>query len=198
MKKSEQREATIQKLIDIGREIFTESGYANASTEEIVRRAGVTRGALYHHFQSKEGLFRSVAEAIHQEVAGRILSASEAAQGDSWEQLLAGCRAFLAASLDPQVRQILLIDAPAVVGLQVWRQIDEEHSMRLLKEILDVLIREGSLQAMPLDALAHLLSGAMNEAALWITQASDPQIAYSEAMTTLEAMLKGLRINSRS
>ncbi len=194
MKKSEQREATIQKLIEIGREIFTQQGYAQAATEEIVQRAGVTRGALYHHFGSKEGLFKAVLDDVQREIATRITASAAQIRQDSWGQLLAGCKVFLSASLDPQVRQIVLIDAPAVLGWEVWRKTDEATSMQGLYEILAILMREGRIKPLPLAALVHLLSGAMNEAALWIAQADDPDQALDESIATLETLLGGIKI----
>ncbi|MDX1995923.1 MAG: TetR/AcrR family transcriptional regulator [bacterium] len=190
--KAEQREATTQLLIQVAREMFAKAGYGGTATEDIVQQAGVTRGALYHHFGSKEGLFAAVLEATQQDVARRIDEAS-AQTDDLWEQLLAGCRAFLAASLDPHVQRIMLIDAPAVLGWEAWRKLDEAHSMRMLRDLLGELRLQGVIRAVPLDALAHLLSGAMNEAALWIARADQPEKALHEATTTLETLLLALK-----
>lgn len=191
--KAEQREQTIQELIGIARELFSRDGYAGAATEEIVARAGVTRGALYHHFGSKEGLFRAVLEKVQADIAERVEVAANAAEADNWRQLSAGCRAFLEASLDPQIRRIALIDAPAVLGWEVWREVDAANSARLLQAGLQELADAGQIRALPLVAVAHLLSGAMNEAALWIAGAPDPQIALAEASAGLEALLNGLK-----
>lgn len=191
--KAEQREATMANLIAIGRAIFAEQGYTRTAAEEIVSRAGVTRGALYHHFDGKEGLFVAVLEAVQQEVSARI-EAAAASESDIWVQLEAGCRAFLASSLDPTVQRIMLVDGPAVLGWERWRALDEAHSMRLLREVLEALLTEQIIKPLPLEALTHLLSGAMNEASLWIAQASDPEAALNEAQTTLTALLNGLRV----
>ncbi|MBC7869997.1 MAG: TetR/AcrR family transcriptional regulator [Chitinophagaceae bacterium] len=190
--KAAQREATTQKLIEIGREIFTQHGYAQASTEEIVQRAGVTRGALYHHFASKEGLFHAVLEDIQKDVTARIEEAA-AQTDDLWGQLLAGCRAFLTASLDPQVQRIMLMDGPAVLGWEAWRQIDAEQGMQTLHSVLLELTAQGLIHPQPINALVHVLSGAMNEAALWIAGAEQPEQAFDEATATLENLLSGLR-----
>jgi AcrR family transcriptional regulator len=190
--KSEQREATRRALIKVGRAMFTHSGYAQTATEDIVQRAGVTRGALYHHFSHKEGLFKAVLEEVQQEVAGNIEKAASQHDG-RWEQLVSGCRAFLVAGIDPEVQQIMLIDAPAVLGWETWRQMDASTSMKSLKEILALLIAEGIIRPQPLDALTHLLSGAMNEAVLWIARAQEPEQALTEATATLETLLEALR-----
>lgn len=192
--KAEQRTVTTAKLVVTSRALFAELGYAQTPTEEIVRRAGVTRGALYHHFENKEGLFHAVVVAVQQDVAQRIMAAADAAV-DLWEQLLAGCRAFLEATLDPEVRRILLLDAPAVLGWEKWRALDAEHSMQTLDWILTALVQEGRIQVISIPAAVHLLSGAMNEAALWIAQAEQPERALEEAMATLAQLLTGLQTN---
>lgn len=190
--KAAQREATMQKLIDFAREFFTRYGYAQTATEDLVREAGVTRGALYHHFGSKEGLFKAVLEDVQREIAERIDAAS--ASDDLWEQLRVGCRVFLEASLDPHVQRILLIDAPAVLGWEVWRAMDADNSMRLLHTLLSELVATQQITPLPVDALTHLLSGAMNEAALWIARASNQHAALDAAVLTLERLLDGLRL----
>lgn len=190
--KAEQREATIARLVEVGRELFTRAGYAQTATEDIVRAAGVTRGALYHHFSGKEGLFKAVLESIQADVGQRI-EQDATVTDDLWEQLLIGCRTFLAASTEPDVQRIMLIDAPAVLGWELWRQIDAENSMKQLVIVLNELVADGTLQDVPVEALTHLLSGAMNEAALWIVQSPDPATALEEASTTLERLLSSLR-----
>lgn len=192
MTKAQQREATTARLIEVASEVFTQHGYANAATEEIVHLAGVTRGALYHHFGSKEGLFQAVLGHVQQRVGQRI-EAVVADQPDAWEQLVVGCVAFLEASMDPQVQRIMLIDAPAVVGWSLWRELDAQNSMKSLREGLASLMTQGQLPHIPLDALTHLLSGAMNEAALWIAQSDEPQTTLNEATEALKYLLNSLR-----
>ena len=193
--KAEQRTATMHKLTEIARQVFASEGYAEASLEEIVQRAGVTRGALYHHFESKEGLFRAVLETVQMEVANRIEQAADA-EDDLWAQLIVGCRVFLETSIDPTIQRIMLVDAPAVLGWETWRRIDAEQGGKLLEEILVTLTAQGRIKRLPIDALTRLLSGAMNEAALWIAQADDPQLALAEAVTAFEVLLTSLQINS--
>jgi AcrR family transcriptional regulator len=189
--KAEQRAATTARLIEVAREQFTTHGYADAPTEDIVRIAGVTRGALYHHFGSKEGLFHAVLDAVQHDVGERVEAAAGQVEG-TWEQLIAGCAAFLEASRDPQVQRIMLIDAPAVLGWAAWRELDAQYSMKSLGEALAALQAQGELAPLSLDALTHLLSGAMNEAALWIAQ-SDQPAALDEAVAALRHLLAALR-----
>lgn len=191
--KAQQREMTRAKLIAIARDIFARDGYAHTATEDIVKAAGVTRGALYHHFTNKDDLFRAVVEDIQAEIAGRIVDESEKAP-DSWAELIAGCRAFLASSIDPNLQRIMLIDAPAVLGWEAWRKLDAEYGTRLLREILEVLQQQGIIKPRSMEALVHLLTGAMNEASLWIAQSPQPQQALAEAQAELETLLTALRI----
>jgi AcrR family transcriptional regulator len=189
--KAEQAEATTSKLIQIARDHFAKHGYANAATEDIVAEAGVTRGALYHHFGNKEGLFRAVVADLQATVAQQVDGKSS--PSSAWEQLVVGCEAFLSSALDPHVRQIMLIDAPSVLGWAAWRAMDEANSMALLKDVLRVLVAKKTLKALPLDALTRLLSGAMNEGALWIAYSDNPQKALEEAKGALRTILEGLR-----
>lgn len=159
--------------------------------------AGVTRGALYHHFGSKEGLFQAVLGSVQKQVGLRV-EAVVMEKDDVWDQLIAGCGAFLKASLDPQVQQIMLIDAPAVLGWSLWRELDAQNSMKSLREALSELITQGNLPQLPLDALTHLLSGAMNEAALWIAQCERPESALADASQALEYLLDSLRLKPQN
>lgn len=195
--KIEQGQATTQNLVAVARRLFSERGYADVSTEEVVRTAQVTRGALYHHFSGKRELFLAIFEEAQREIAVRIEQAALAAP-DEWAGLLAGCRAFLEVSLDPGLQRIVMLDAPAVLGWEMWRQVDAVHGLSSLKAGLIALIEAGLITPQPLDALAHLLSGAMNEAALWIAQSSNPSVALEEAMTTLELLLIGLQTGQSS
>lgn len=187
-----QGEATVQNLTGVARRLFSERGYHDVSTEEIVHTAQVTRGALYHHFSGKSDLFLAVFEAVQQEISQRIEQSAEAAP-EGWDAFLAGCRAFLETCLDPQIQRIVFIDAPAVLGWDLWRRVDTTYGLNSLKAGLADLINAGLIKPQPLDALAHLLSGAMNEAALWITHAENPPQALEEAMSTLEILLQGLK-----
>ena len=189
--KADQASATTRKLIEVAREQFTKHGYANTATEDIVAEAGVTRGALYHHFGNKEGLFRAVLADLQAKVAEEVDGTS--VEFSAWEQLVAGCNVFLASALNPHIRQIMLIDAPAVLGWAEWRTMDEANSMVLLRQVLSELVAEGTIKALPIDALTRLLSGAMNESALWIAYADHPPRALEEAKTALLVVLEGLK-----
>lgn len=182
---SERREATTQALIQAARQLFSTQGYAGTSTEEIVQVSGLTRGALYHHFKNKEALFLGVLELLMQEVAERIENTT-ADSSEPLKQLHLGCRVFLETALEPDVRRIALIDAPAVVGWETWRDLDARYVMHTLRAGLQ------ALNVTPLDATTHLLSGAMNEAALWIANHPEPPRALEEADAALLRLLEAL------
>jgi AcrR family transcriptional regulator len=190
--KAAQREATTRRLLEIARVHFTKYGYAQTATEKIVEEAGVTRGALYHHFGSKEGLFKAVVEVVQQDVAAQIEKAVSKSK-DPWEQLLVGCKTFLTASMDADIQQIMLLDAPAVLGFETWREIDSQNSMRLLQESIQELVKKKIIQTPSAEAFTHLLSGAMNEAALWVARSKNPKQTLVEATKTLEHLLEAVK-----
>ncbi len=189
--KAERSAVTKEALLAAARELFTERGYADVGVAELAQRAGVTTGAVYHHFGSKRGLFRALLEAVHEEVAESIAAAADGLS--PWDQLVAGCEAFLRASTAPDVQRIMLVDGPAVLGWSAWRELDARTSMRQLEDVLALLVREGELADQPLEPLVHLLSGAMNEAALWLARSADRERALAETTAALNRMLEALR-----
>jgi AcrR family transcriptional regulator len=188
----EQRERTRRALVEQARALFATRGYADVGLAEIVRAAGVTKGALYHQFEGKAELFRVVLAEVAAEVADAVVAAAEAQGDDPWAQFTAGCRAFLEASTDPAVARIALVDGPAVLGWAEWRAVDEATSGRHLVEALETLVARGVLAPRPLEPLAHLLGGAMNEAALWLAVTGEPD-ALERVWAELRAMLEALR-----
>ncbi|MFE0774613.1 TetR/AcrR family transcriptional regulator [Streptomyces sp. NPDC058861] len=189
--RAEQRAATRRALLAEGRRRFAADGYHQVVLAEVARAAGVTKGAAYHHFDSKAGLFRAVVSEVQEELGERV-AAEAGRHEDLWEQLRAGCRAFLASGTDPAVRRILLVDAPTVLGWDEWRTLDEESSARHLAEALETLAAAGLIADRPVEPLARLLSGAMNEAALWIARGGDPGAAEE----ALDRLLAGLRVTA--
>jgi AcrR family transcriptional regulator len=185
-------EATRRALVDVGRKLFAKRGYADVGTEEIVRRAGVTRGALYHHFSGKEDLLRAVAEQVEEEVTRKSAEAALAKDG-AWEQQRAGWNAFLDACLDPAVQRIILLDAPAVLGPKAWRDIASRYGFALVQVSLQALIDAGLIEDQPVDPLAHLVIGALSEAAVVIAQADDTHAARAEMGDAVERLMNGLR-----
>jgi AcrR family transcriptional regulator len=190
--RAEDAQATRAALVDAALELFTERGYAEVGTEEVVQRAKVTRGALYHHFQDKRDLFRAVHERVEEDLVARIGARMEGVS-DPWEVMVTGTRAFLDACDEPAVKQIALVDAPAVLGWREWREIDERYGLGLMKASLGAAMDSGVLRRAPLDALSHLMLGALAEAAFVIANADSPAVAREEAEESLFALLEGLR-----
>lgn len=189
---AERSASTRAALMAAGRELFTTHGFAGASREEIVERASVTRGALYHHFANKEDLFRAVLFEVEEEIGARVGEA--AMQGsDPLDALRRGCQAFLDSAMDDAaVRRIVLLDAPAVLGWQAWRDIEAEHGIKLMKEALAACAAAGLLRAEPVEPLAHMLIAALNEAALLVANAKNRRKARAEVGATVDGLLARL------
>lgn len=185
-------EETIHKLIDVARTHFTNYGYAHTALESIVHEANLTRGAVYHHFRSKKELFRIVLDDVQREVAERVEHEASASE-DVWQQLYLGCRGFVMAAVEERNRRIMLIDGPAILGWEVWREMDKNHSMRLLREQLGIMQERGYFRMVPLDAMTHFISGGLNETALWLANKSMQPNALDETMKVLAVLLDGLK-----
>ena len=170
---ADRRETTRSALLAAGRELFATKGFAGAGREEIVERAGVTRGALYHHFSSKEDLFRAVYEQVEGELL-EVIAVSAMSAETPLDQLRRGARAYLqAAAADPAVRRICLLDAPSVLPADVLRDLAERHGLGLIRESLAQAMAAGQLAERPLDPLARLLRAALMEAATLVAEGAD-------------------------
>jgi AcrR family transcriptional regulator len=189
---AERSESTRAALIAAARPLFAERGYAGIGTEEIVRAAGLTRGALYHQFGGKRGLFEAVYEHIEHELAERIASGALSASGPL-EAMRLGTEMFLDACLEPEVQRILLLDAPAVLGWERWREIGAEASLGLIEGTLQAAMDAGTISPQPVKPLAHVVMGAFDEAAMLVARADDPAKARVEVAATLNSLLDGLR-----
>jgi AcrR family transcriptional regulator len=191
-RQAENAAATRNALIKAARKLFTEHGYAETATEEVVRRARVTRGALYHHFRDKQALFNAVLHEEQMKLAASI-KAVASRESDPWRALTAGCHAFLDACLDPAVQQILLIDAAAVLGWEGCREADAMYYLEGVKAAIQAAIDRRIVAPQPVDALARLILGALNEAAMLIAHADDEQKARREVSEVVDKLLGGLR-----
>jgi len=191
-KHAERSEATRAALMAAARPLFAERGYAAVGTEEIVRAAGVTRGALYHQFADKRALFSAVFEALEGEL---ILSAEErlAEHADDLVAALgAACRGWLEACTRADVGQIVLLDAPAVLGWEAWREIGERYSLGAIMAVLEAGMAAGALARQPVRPLAHVIIGALDEAALYVARAEDRPAALAETDLIIDRMVASL------
>ena len=183
--------ATRAALVAAATELFAEQGYAGTGREEIVRAAGVTRGALYHHYADKADLFRAVFEAVEEQVMGRIADASMGTD-DPVEQLRLGCRAYLDEALDPRVRRICIIDAPAVLDEAARHDIATRYALGMVREVVTAAVEAGRMPPRPVEALSQLLLAAVMAGAQFVATAEDPAAARLEAGAAVDAVLDGL------
>lgn len=176
---------TAQQVLDSATGLFASRGFVDVSLADVAQAAGVTRGAVYHHYGNKAGLFRRVAARLQLQIAEAVVEAAEGAGGEPSDQLKAGSHAFLDAITAASAVRVLLIDAPAVIGWQEWRQLDAENSAAHLQEVL----RDAGVAEELLDAATAQLSGAMNEAALWTAQHSNTALAREQSHVVLDRLL---------
>ena len=188
---AERSQATISELIDVARARFRSHGYADTSIEAIVQAAGVTRGALYHHFDSKIELFRAVLEA-EQGALTRLIVKGAARHEGAWDRFRAGCLLFLDACLDPSVRRLLLLDGPAVLGWDAVREIEARHTLALLRDGLRAALDEKGLVAQDVDTLAQLLFAVLAEGGRLIAKARHPRQALPGIAASIERLLDAL------
>jgi AcrR family transcriptional regulator len=193
---AERSESTRAALIAAARSLFAERGYAGVGTEEIVRAAGVTRGALYHHFAGKRELFEAVYEQIEIELAERIATGALRAGAESpLDAMRAGAEMFLQACTEPEAQRIVLLDGPSVLGWDRWREIAAEHGLGLIEASLQMAMDAGAIGAQPVRPLAHVLMGALDEAAMLVGRADDPERMRAEVGRTLDSLIVALSVD---
>lgn len=188
----ERSTSTRAALLAAARPLFAAQGFGAVGTEAIVRAAGVTRGALYHQFADKSELFAAVFAQVQEELAVRI-AGQLAGVTDPAAALLAGVDAWLEAATEPDVQRIVLIEAPAVLGWERWRDAGQASAIGLVEAVLSAAMANGSLIEQPLRPLAHVLIGALDEAALFVARAEDADAAREQMRTVLRALLAGLQ-----
>src|SRR4051794_37519245 len=191
---TERREATREALIAAARKLFTERGYEQVGTEEIVRAAGVTRGALYHHYGDKASLLEAVYNGIEAESTARVARiVLDSDLHSPLEAMKAGVEAFLAECEKPELRQVALHDAPAVLGWERWREIGAANGLGLIEASLAAAIEAGEIRSLPVKPTAHLLMGALDEAAMLLARDGRPE-ARLEVTGVLVALLDGFAV----
>jgi AcrR family transcriptional regulator len=191
-----QAETTRQLLVSVARELFAERGYAATSIEEIIQRAGVARGALYHHFAGKDALFRAVYDAVQADTASRVVAAALSGP-DPWAGVRAGMTAFLDACLEPEFRRIVVLDSVPVLAQGVWEGGIEHNELPMLRSVLTPLV-EASLPGVPDEPLVYVALGGLYGAALYIARSPEPDAARAEAFIVLDTLIDGLRSRSDS
>ena len=189
--RARQAEATHQLLVSVARELFTDRGYTATSVEDIIQRAGVARGALYHHFAGKDALFGAVYEAVQADTATRVVAAA-LAEADPAAAVRSGLSAFLDACLEPEFRRIVVLDSVPVLQHQVWEGGIEHPELAMLREVLTPMV-ETYLPGLGVEALVHVALGGLYGAALYIARSPDPKTARAEAAVVVDTLIAGLR-----
>lgn len=191
-RRDQRSEETRSALLGVARRSFARAGYADTTIGQIASRARVTHGALYHHFEGKQALFKAVCEDLERDLASRLVDAAQAdrlAEG----RLERGCQAFLDACMEPDFQRIVLLDAPSVLGWEQWHEMDSRYGLALLAAAIEAEIEAGRLAPQPVTPLAHAIHGALNEAGHVIARAEDAPAARAEMGRAIVSLIGSLR-----
>jgi AcrR family transcriptional regulator len=190
---AERSAATQQALVTAARRLWGERGYAEVGTPEIAEAAGVTRGAIYHQYADKAALFRVVIEAMDVEIIERIEASVAAAQPKTpADTMHAMANAWLDIAAEPEVRRLMLVDAPSVIGWAEYREMSQSNSVEAAEQLLNAAIEAGQLRPQPVRPLALVLLGAFEEAAMYLARAEDPAQAREEVRAVVRDLIDGL------
>jgi len=188
--------ATRAALLGVAHELFGKSGYQETSLDEIVSRARVTKGALYHHFRGKDDLFAAVYEQVQKEVSDKVVA--EFLRPDPWEALQVGCELWIESHLDPMVQRIAMRDARAVLGWEAVREVEARYGAVPLRGVLRRAIRKGLIEPVPLRPLGLMVMGALTEACFYVGDSDDRDVAFGEVRDLVARLLAGLAVNRGS
>jgi len=182
---------TREQFVRVATRLFATHGYEGTSIEAVLQETGASRGSLYHHFPGKEALFLAVLEDV--EVRAIIgIMASIVELTDPIEALRVACLAWIRQALDPEVQQIVLIDAPAVLGWQRFRELDEQNVLGQIRVALEAAAAIGRVEARHVDVFSHLVLVSVNEAAMLVARSPDPAAAMPGAQDAFEEFLRRL------
>ncbi len=186
-------EATQGRIIAVARDIFAREGFAGASLAEIVKKASVTTGAIYHHYGDKRGLFKAVAESLEQEILDEVGKVPP--KSDPWEAFESGISATLEICARPDIQRIIFQEAPAVVGLAEWREIEVQYAFGVMRAAIGELSATGVIKEPDADITAQIILGAIIQAAHAVATANDHETALARAQVTVKRMIRALRIS---
>ncbi|MEJ2764398.1 TetR/AcrR family transcriptional regulator [Photobacterium sp. MCCC 1A19761] len=188
--RSETMAETRQKLLSTGRELFGTVGYAETVMDDLTAKVGLTRGALYHHFGDKKGLFLAVLQALDADMDARLADISEQAS-DPWQAFQRRCRAYLEMATEPEVQRIMLRDAASVLAAEQLQAM-QLNCVASIAGMLDAMMQQGLIPPASPQMLARFINGGLTETALWIAHSEDAPTALTEALAGLEVWLAGL------
>lgn len=188
---AERTTATRSALLRSARSLFADKGFAATNGEEIAEAAGVTRGAMYHHFATKHHVFRAVFEELEAETMEKVVQAAMGSD-DPLASMQRGAMAYLDAALDPAVQQVVLLDGPSVLGWEQQKEISDAHGLGLVREALESLMAAKLIEPQPVEPLAHVLMAALHEAALYVARANDKLAARTQVGRTIASIIAAL------
>lgn len=186
-------ESTRQALVDSALGLFTERGYAGTSLDAIVKRARVTKGALYHHFSGKQALFEAAFDLVETAALDRLTAVAVDGDGTAWDRAMEGIQAYVQVCLEPSYQRIVIHEAPVVMGWERWRQAEEQFSYGLVRGTVEALVDAGEIEPLPVEVTARVLFGALSAGAEAIASSADPETAAAEVTRTIVAVMAGMR-----
>jgi AcrR family transcriptional regulator len=185
-------ESTRQALVDSALELFTRRGYAATSLDTIVKRARVTKGALYHHFSGKQALFEAVFDVVETTAITRLATVVDG-DGTAWDRAMAGIQAYVRVCLEPAYQRIVLHEAPVVMGWERWREAEERFSYGLVRATVEALVDAGEIEALPVEVTARVLFGALQAGAETIAGSAEPKRTAVEVTKVITTVMTGMR-----
>ena len=185
--KAEQTLRTRRAILDRARHLFASKGYAATGTEEIISELGITRGALYHQFNDKLGVFKAVIVETYGEITDYIQAKIQPLD-TNWQQLIVGCQAFLEVAHQEELRRLVFVEAPAVLAADDLAEMDQ-YGFALLRESIQIAVAEGELNTIDAEGFAHLVNGSLNDLAAWVAQSNDPN-RLKTAQSLVETLLE--------
>jgi AcrR family transcriptional regulator len=194
-RRTDYSESTKQALVDSAMELFTKNGYASTSLDAIVKRARVTKGALYHHFSGKQALFEAAFNQVEQRTMAQLRKVIDSG-GSPWERALDGVQEYIKVCLDPTYQRLVIREAPVVMGIERWREAEEHFSFGIVKQVLEQLIEAGELSDVPVEVTARMMFASLSAGANIIAEADDPKKTSAEVFTALINMIVGIRRKS--
>lgn len=189
--KAEQTRRTRRAILDRARYLFATKGYAATGTEEIISELGITRGALYHQFNDKLGVFKAVIVEAYDEITDYIQAKIQPID-NNWQQLIVGCQAFLEVAHQDELRRLVFVEAPAVLAADDLAEMDQ-YGFALLHESIEIAVTDGDLNTINAEGFAHLVNGSLNDLAAWVAQSNDPN-----HLKTAQSLIETLLMRHRS
>lgn len=190
-------ESTRHALVDSALELFTKRGYAGTSLDAIVKRARVTKGALYHHFSGKQALFEAAFNLVETAAMDRLTAVVDG-DGSAWERAMAGIQAYVRVCLEPSYQRIVIHEAPVVMGWERWREAEEHFSYGLVRATVESLVASGEIEPLPVEVTARILFGALSAGAEAIAGSSDPKATAADVSRTIVSVMTGMRRNAKA